>query len=126
MPRYKIIMPVYFETVVEAKDAKEAYEKYVVQQQITVWEEEQVALPEFEDCTFIDADNPTVRAPSAPCPECKGTGRVTCHACHDKAPQLCVCCGGSGCEYCGDEGVLHCILCDKGKALCKTCLGGGM
>lgn len=61
------------------------------------------------------------------CPNCKGTGRMTCRYCGGKAHYTCSTCGGSGslsCNTCSGKGRLTCPTC-KGtrKVTCSVCEG---
>lgn len=53
MSRYRITIPRYFTATVDAASEDDAYEKYVKQGQIAMWDEDdpQPAL-DFDDCNF--------------------------------------------------------------------------
>lgn len=70
------------------------------------------------------------------CPQCKGTGRVTCRGCNGSGRQTCSGCQGKGynpysskrtdCSICNGKGTIRCRTCYGNTTLsCNRCQGRG-
>jgi len=75
------------------------------------------------DC-HVSGGGPKAKGGSLPCPNCGGTGVITCYGCDGTGYEYVE--PGVICDSCGGDGVLGCHTCDSiGYFVCPDCGGTG-